>query len=173
MSKTICILPWIHMYVNADGNVLPCCIGDYKQPLGNTHNRSIEDIWNSHEYKTLRKQLMNGEKPSVCHQCWKHEEAGNNSSRISNNKRFKEDFHIVDKTNTDGSLDTMDLRYFDVRWSNICNFKCRTCSATYSSNWAVEDNQHGDNKPVYIFAGGDSNDSLYNQFKPHFKNIKV
>lgn len=116
---------------------------------------------------------MNGEKPSVCHQCWKHEEAGNNSSRISNNKRFKEDFHIVDKTNTDGSLDTMDLRYFDVRWSNICNFKCRTCSATYSSNWAVEDNQHGDNKPVYIFAGGDSNDSLYNQFKPHFKNIKV
>ena len=173
MDKTICILPWIHMYVNADGNVLPCCIGDYKQPLGNTHNRSIEDIWNSHEYKTLRKQLMNGEKPSVCHQCWKHEQAGNNSSRISNNKRFKEDFHIVDKTNTDGSLDTMDLRYFDVRWSNICNFKCRTCSATYSSNWAVEDNQHGDNKPVYIFAGGDSNDSLYNQFKPHFKNIKV
>ena len=92
MDKTICIIPWIHMYVNADGNVLPCCIGDYKQPLGNTHNRSIEDIWNSHEYKTLRKQLMNGEKPSVCHQCWKHEEAGNNSSRISNNKRFKEDY---------------------------------------------------------------------------------
>tara|TARA_B100000886_G_scaffold83731_1_gene54599 strand:- start:2198 stop:3373 length:1176 start_codon:yes stop_codon:yes gene_type:complete len=173
MSKTICILPWIHMYVNADGNVLPCCIGDYKQPLGNTHNRSIEDIWNSHEYKTLRKQLMNGEKPSICHQCWKHEEAGNNSSRISNNKRFKEDLHIIDKTNADGSLDSMDLRYFDVRWSNICNFKCRTCSATYSSNWAVEDNQQGDNKPVYIFAGGDSNDSLYNQFKPHFKNIKV
>ena len=27
---------------------------------------------------------------------------------------------------------------------------------------------------MYIFAGGDSNDSLYNQFKkPHFKNIKV
>lgn len=115
---------------------------------------------------------MNGEKPSVCHQCWKHEEAGNNSSRISNNKRFKEDFHIVDKTNTDGSLDTMDLRYFDVRWSNICNFKCRTCSATYSSSWAIEDRQQGSDVPVYTFAGGANNDHLFNQFKPYLKDIE-
>ena len=175
MSKTLCILPWIHMYVNADGSVLPCCIGDYKQPLGNTHNRSIEDIWNSHEYKTLRKQLLNGEKPSICNQCWKHEEAGNTSSRMSNNKRFKEELKFIETTNEDGSLDEMNLRYFDVRWSNICNFKCRTCSSTYSSSWAQEDNstKFAPEKPVYIFAGGNNNDNLYQQFKPHFKNIKV
>ena len=46
-GKTLCMLPWVHMYVGADGNVLPCCIGDYKQPLGNTHKNNIKEIWNS------------------------------------------------------------------------------------------------------------------------------
>ena len=46
-SKTLCILPWIHMYANADGKVLPCCVGDYNSPLGNTRDNSIKDIWNS------------------------------------------------------------------------------------------------------------------------------
>jgi sulfatase maturation enzyme AslB (radical SAM superfamily) len=64
------------------------------------------------------------------------------------------------------------LRYFDVRWSNICNFKCRSCSSTYSSSWATEDNHNGKNKKVFIFSGGNNNDDLYNQFFPHFKNIE-
>ena len=112
------------MYVNADGNVLPCCIGDYLQPLGNTHNRNIKDIWNSHEYKTLRKQLMNGEKPSICHQCWKHEEAGNNSSRISNNKRFKEEmqlYNFLTKLSQSNKISS-ELNYNKIQLDNFNEF---------------------------------------------------
>ena len=86
---------------------------------------------------------------------------------------FKEDLPLIEKTNSDGSLDEMKLRYMDVRWSNICNFKCRTCSASFSSTWAQEDNENGDKKDIFIFAGGKDNDSLYKQFKPHFKDVKV
>ena len=172
-GKTLCMLPWVHMYVGADGNVLPCCIGDYKQPLGNTHKNNIKEIWNSQKYKTLRLQMLNNEKPTVCNQCWKHEEAGGESSRYNKNKMFKEDLPLIEKTNSDGSLDEMKLRYMDVRWSNICNFKCRTCSASFSSTWAQEDNENGDKKDIFIFAGGKDNDSLYKQFKPHFKDVKV
>jgi hypothetical protein len=62
----------------------------------------------------------------------------------------------------------MNLRYFDVRWSNICNFKCRSCSGTYSSSWATEEKRSN----VYIFAGGNSNDNLYEQFFPYLKDIE-
>ena len=27
------------------------------------------------------------------------------------------------------------MRYFDIRFSNICNFKCRTCGSAFSSQW--------------------------------------
>lgn len=168
-SKTICILPWIHMYANADGKVLPCCVGDYNSPLGNTHDTPIKEIWNSPEYRKLRLQMMSGEQPNVCRQCWAHERAGNNSPRIHHNRHFAKYMPFIDETNPDGSLDEMKLRYMDVRWSNICNFKCRTCSATFSSSWAQEDGKEN----IFIFAGGENNDDLYEQFKPYFKDIDV
>jgi hypothetical protein len=31
------------------------------------------------------------------------------------------------------------MRYFDIRFSNICNFKCRTCNAEFSTQWEQED----------------------------------
>ena len=45
----------------------------------------------------------------------------------------------VDSTmETDGSITGMKLRYFDVRFNNLCNFKCRTCSPIESSAIAAE-----------------------------------
>jgi hypothetical protein len=31
------------------------------------------------------------------------------------------------------------MRYFDIRFSNICNFKCRTCGSGFSTQWEQED----------------------------------
>jgi len=171
-KDTFCILPWSHMYVNPDGNVLPCCIGKWDKPLGNTKHNTIKEIWNSEAYKKLRLALLNGEQPNECSQCWAHEASDVWSFRKENNKKFSKHLGVRELTNQDGSLDVMKLLYFDVRWSNICNFKCRTCSATYSSSWAIEDNANGKNVPVYTFAGGDSNNSLFEQFKPYLKDIE-
>jgi radical SAM protein with 4Fe4S-binding SPASM domain len=170
-SKTFCILPWIHIYANPDGSVLPCSIGDYRLHLGNIQSQSIEDVWNGEKYKTMRKKMLSGEKCDECAACYNIEESGANSPRQSHTNKFKKYIPLSNTTNLDGSVE-MNLRYFDVRWSNICNFKCRSCSSTYSSSWAIEDNNKGDNKKVFIFAGGDNNDALYNQFLPHFKNIE-
>lgn len=167
-SKTFCILPWIHMYVNADGSVLPCCIAEHHQHMGNVQQNKIVEIWNDDAYKTMRKKMLAGEQCSQCTACYKTEEEGGWSFRQSITKQFAEYAHYADKTNADGSLDEMNLHYFDVRWSNICNFKCRSCSSTYSSSWAKEDGKDD----VFIFAGGKNNDDLYEQFKPHLQNMK-
>ena len=171
LSKTFCILPWIHIYANPDGSVLPCCIGDYRLHLGNVQTHSVEDVWNGEKYRTIRKKMLTGEKCNECSACYSIEESGAISPRQSHNDKFKKYIPLHNTTNPDGSVG-MNLRYFDIRWSNICNFKCRSCSSTYSSSWATEDNNRGDNKKVFIFAGGNTNDDLYNQFLPHFKNIE-
>jgi len=170
-SSTFCILPWIHIYSNPDGSVLPCSIGDYRLHLGNIQSQTIEDVWNGEKYKTMRKKMIAGEKCNECAACYSIEESNSESPRQLQTNKFKKYIPLADTTNSDGSVE-MNLRYFDIRWSNICNFKCRSCSSTYSSSWATEDNNRGHNKKVFIFAGGDSNDALYNQFLPHFKNIE-
>lgn len=163
----------MHMYANPDGSVLPCCVADYSKHMGNVQQNTIEEIWNNQKYRDMRLKMLEGKKCDECSGCYAVEEAGNKSTRVAKNKEYKHLLHLADNTNPDGSLDEMTLRHFDVRWSNICNFKCRSCSSTYSSTWAKEDNDQGANKPIHIIAGGNNNDSLYEQFKPHFKQMET
>jgi radical SAM protein with 4Fe4S-binding SPASM domain len=172
-SKTICIYPWIHIYANPDGSVLPCCVADHRKPLGNLRSQTLKEVWNSDAYKTMRQKMLAGEKCEECSGCYQAEERGVESVRQSRNKEYKRFFDLIDNTNDDGSLDEMSLRHFDIRWSNICNFKCRSCSSTYSSTWAQEDISQGQKKSVYIIAGGESNDEVYDQFLPHLKDIET
>ena len=168
-SKTFCILPWIHLYANPDGNVLPCCVGDWQKPMGNVQNKKLEDVFNNEKFKQMRTNMLKGKRCEECTACYRDEDAGNSSFRKHSNEQFEK--YIEDavlNTNDDGSMDDFRLRYLDVRWSNICNFKCRSCGGTYSSSWAKEDGKSN----AYTFAGGDSNDDLYKQFEPHFDTIE-
>jgi radical SAM protein with 4Fe4S-binding SPASM domain len=172
-SKTICIYPWIHMYANPNGSVLPCCVADPHKHLGNVQNNTIKEIWNGDKYKLMRQKMLAGERCEECSGCYRQEDNGIESIRQGKNKTYSKYMHLINNTNPDGSLDEMNLRHFDIRWSNICNFKCRSCSSTYSSTWAQEDIANGHKKPVYIIAGGSNNDQLYDQFIPHFSNIET
>lgn len=171
-SDTFCILPWIHIYANPDGSVLPCCIADHHKHLGNVQQEKLEDLWNNEQFKKIRKNMMEGVKCEECTACYKTEDAGNRSFRQSANLQYSKYIDLVDETHSDGYLDKINLKYFDVRWSNICNFKCRSCSSTYSSSWAKEDNDLGSNKPILIYAGGKTNDILYEEFLPYFKDVE-
>ncbi len=172
-SKTFCIYPWIHQYVNPDGSVLPCCVADHHRHLGNVRSNTLEEIWNSEGYKNIRKKMLAGESCDECKGCYQQEQRGVESVRQSKNKKYKEFMHFADKTNDDGSLDKMELKHFDIRWSNICNFKCRSCSSTYSSTWAQEDKSQGKTKEIFIIAGGLSNDDLYTQIESQLPSIKT
>ena len=168
-TKTFCILPWIHLYSNPDGTVLPCCVGDYRQSMGNVQGSDINKVFNNDNFKEMRKNMLAGKRCSQCSACYRDEDAGNSSFRKHSNEQFEK--HIDDaikNTNADGTLDSFQLRYLDIRWSNICNFKCRSCGPLYSSSWATEHKQ----KNVYTFAGGINNDDLYEQFLPHFDTIE-
>jgi len=171
-SKTFCVLPWIHLNISPVGEVFPCAIGNYAHPLANVQNNKITEIWNNDRFKNLRLKMLKGERCNECSACNHAEDNGVPTARQGMNDRFQEFIKIADTTNPDGSLNAMDLKYLDIRWSNICNFKCRTCNGTYSSSWASEDISKGHNKKVFIFAGGENNDDLYDQLLPYISTVK-
>ena len=45
---------------------------------------------------------------------------------------------MIKNTNEDGSIDKFEMRYMDIRFSNLCNMKCRSCGPGCSSQWAEE-----------------------------------
>jgi hypothetical protein len=62
------------------------------------------------------------------------------SFRKHSNRDYERFFdEVMASTNIDGSLSEFKMRYFDIRFSNICNFKCRTCGSGFSSQWEQED----------------------------------
>ncbi len=64
-----CEFPWTSMTVMANGEVVPCT-QDYDTEIssGNIKNKSLEDIWNSQEYKKLREYHVTGNFPKG-HKC--------------------------------------------------------------------------------------------------------
>lgn len=136
-SKTFCSLPWTHLNVQPNGDIYPCCMSPYNQPIGNTSKDTLEEIWNGDKMKTIRKQMLNGERPEACKRCFLLEDNGVVSPRTHHTEFFEDKIEeFVSKTNPEtGEFSDFKLRYWDFRWSNKCNFKCRMCGVYSSSKW--------------------------------------
>ena len=173
-SKTFCMMPWVHMHAFADGRVYPCCFGDYHTPLGNLRDNTMEEVWNNDEYKKLRKNMLNEKPSAACKKCYEQEGNGIFSLRNSINQSHGKYVDEVNLTAEDGAHPEFKLRYWDVRFSNLCNFSCRSCSPVFSSNWYKEHVKMYGGKPkegnrelnVIEYAGRDKYDILQ-QMEPH------
>ncbi len=137
-QSTLCVLPWIHLNIAPNGKVLFCCAPpDFsKSVAGDLKKQRIEEIWNGEFLKSLRKCMINGVKPSVCSVCYDNELVSGYSFRMAHNRDFATKLKEIPRiTNKDGSLDKVDLRFWDFRFSNLCNYKCRMCGPESSSAW--------------------------------------
>lgn len=152
-SKTFCMFPWVHMYVSPRGKVYPCCTTDTSSTLGDTHTDKLEEIWNNDKMKQVRLDMLNGKQVDLCRLCYKMEETTPHTWRKFSNDKFEKYFdETVATTKNDGTVDNFKLRFIDVRFSNICNFACRTCGAECSSMWAAENRQKGFNDYIVLHA---------------------
>lgn len=174
-SKTFCMFPWLHLNVTPRGDVYPCCSSDYTEPFDNVKNNSLENIFNSEKMKQLRKNMLSETPSSICTYCYKHEETSPFSFRKYSLEHFGKDFdQLVTQTQTDGTVSDFKMKYFDVRFSNICNMKCRTCGAEFSSQWAQEMKQHDNVDSNYrIINHADETGKLLDEIKNQIPNIEL
>ena len=76
-------------------------------------------------------------------------------------------------TKTDGTVDEVNMAYLDIRFSNLCNFSCRTCGHSLSSSW------YNDQLALYGDPGHEPtirlNQSglLSEKLRPHLLNVEA
>jgi MoaA/NifB/PqqE/SkfB family radical SAM enzyme len=128
--NSICALPWFHSEYMNFGEPQICCFNS-ETILGST----VSDFFVSEKMNLLRSQLLAGERPASCNNCWTIEDQGSTSLRQWRNKTHKKEFFTQ-------YLDQPVLTSLALRPSTVCNFKCRSCGPENSSLWAQEELDH-------------------------------
>jgi radical SAM protein with 4Fe4S-binding SPASM domain len=172
-SKTFCIMPWVHMHLWPAGYTYPCCMSDPDLPIGNTQNQSLQDIWNGEEMRKIRMNMLQDKKSPECRRCYELEENGMWTLRKSSNENFKHHQSKVEQTSDDGSAGDVNMAYMDIRFSNLCNLKCRSCGPQFSSSW-FEDHKatHGDPGHPKILQVRDDMLSFMDELDPLLESVE-
>lgn len=142
-SDTLCVLPWMHLASHPNGGCSLCCRSNHNNAISwakkqDTNNlvklseSSLNDIINSKKFIEVRQAMLNGERPIECEGCWKDEDAGIESKRQYENKRWA---HIIDQLEQSAYLYKPNYRYIELRLGNVCNSACITCNSYSSSKW--------------------------------------
>lgn len=179
-KKHFCVLPWVHFHAWPDGKVLPCCMSDSNKPVSSTAFSSIITMMNSKEYKQLRLRMLNDEPSEICQRCYDVELFGTWSLRQSQNTNLGvASVDLINSTKDDGSIDDFKLKYMDIRFSNICNMKCRSCGPSCSSQWAQEyKDRHGEVLLrdrfglEKIVVTNNENNSFWSKLVPYLDDVK-
>lgn len=188
-SNTLCVIPWNHLAIQQNGDYRACC-QCLQEPFGKLTSESGEQLSvlnsdfdtarNAPLLKDIRAEMLKGNKPTACQLCWDEEATGLTSRRQHINRHY--DLTSLTDTAADGTLDTQvhPLKYMDLRFGNLCNQACRSCSATDSSLWYEDAVKLGNDKFKFygsktyaIVAKGktwelDSDDFLWYQ-RPDFE----
>ena len=144
-EKTFCVLPWIHSFVNSNGNYQICCTAEEHHPgipdnnnnLYNIKNRpSPEEIMNSAFMNKARKDMLNGVWNKACTRCLVTESTAGTSRRMIENLHYNHLVpELIKQTNEDGSLKKIKFKSIDYRLGNLCNLECRMCGPHSSNKW--------------------------------------
>jgi organic radical activating enzyme len=175
-SKTFCMYPWVHLHAWPTGQAFPCCMADQAGQVGNCRTQTLKEIWNDTPMKQLRKDMLSETPNAACTRCYEQEQAGFFSGRKSANKHQGHLVGRVLETNLDGSLDRFEMTYWDIRFSNLCNLRCRSCGYIFSSQWHQDQarlvgNDWGKKNSVLLYAGQHKT-SMWEQLIPHLDYVE-
>jgi len=150
---TLCMAPWTHTYLSPQTERRMCCASrepaqnfkqyiDTKAGTGKYIPITLDEHWNSDHMKSVRKRMMAGETLPECEVC---------NDKLLNTDVYRSYFdHLFSskyyaklwETTDETGHTTMEPVSWDYRFSNLCNFKCRTCGDMLSSAWESEQRQH-------------------------------
>jgi len=150
--KTLCLAPWTHTYLSPQTERRLCCASrepaqnfeqyiDTASGTGKYIPITLDQHWNSEHMKSVRRRMIAGETLPECEVC---------NDKLLNTSVYRTYFdhlfghkldQVYESTDADGYT-TMQPVSWDYRFSNLCNFKCRTCGDMLSSAWESEQRQH-------------------------------
>lgn len=148
MTNTFCPIPWNFQAIRANGDVRVCCQanvtknqGVIRKEDGSAYNAGRDDLTlarNAELMRIVRNNMLNGEWSEECGRCKSEEDNGLVSRRSYENQQWPMDLDKIRRlTALDGSINPEEfpVHYYDLRFGNFCNLKCRMCGPTDSNAW--------------------------------------
>ncbi len=150
--QNLCMAPWTHTYLSPQTERRMCCASrepaqnfeqyiDTATGTGVYHPLTLLDHWYSEHMRSVRRRMMAGETLPECEVC---------NNKLLNTNVYRDYFNslfghryeqAMANTLEDGTTFELPVSW-DYRFSNYCNFKCRTCGDMLSSAWEVEERVH-------------------------------
>ena len=144
--------PWTHTYLSPQTERRMCCASrepaqnfeqyiDTRSGTGRYIPVTLEEHWNSPHMQSVRRRMLAGETLPECEVC---------NDKLLNTDVYRSYFwhlfkhkydDVIGKTDLNGRTSMLPVSW-DYRFSNLCNFKCRTCGDMLSSSWETEQRQH-------------------------------
>lgn len=171
-SGVFCLMPWLGMNIEPDSKARICC--ESSLIIGDCKENTLSEIWNLDPIKEVRRKILAGEYVESCQACYTKESLGRHTLRQTTNEKFLSYINKIDLTKSNGYLDDFDLKYWDIRYNNLCNLSCRSCNYISSSSWhqaAVYLKQISSNKSIKI-AGASTND-IFQQMMEHINSVET
>ena len=149
---TLCMAPWTHTYLSPQTERRMCCASrepaqNFEQYIDTASGTgvykpvSLTEHWNSPHMRSVRLRMMRGETLPECEVC---------NNKLLNTDVYRDYFNRLFGHKYEECVRATDRYGFtrvrpvswDYRFSNLCNFKCRTCGDMLSSSWETEQRQH-------------------------------
>ena len=129
-GNNFCALPFMHMAVETNGSIRPCCMGD---PFDlNISNKTIQEVYNDPVRFEFMESFKRNEKHPACYQCWEDPEIRAKFSTSAWSRGTTEEFMQT------GKYPDMKLKWLEIKPGNRCNLKCRICGVHGSSSWTKD-----------------------------------
>ena len=149
---SLCMAPWVHTYLSPQTERRMCCAS--REPAQNFEQYidtaagsgqyipiTLAEHWNSPHMMSVRSRMMSGETLPECEVC-NDKLLNTDVYRTYFWQLFKHKYPDIWETTDTAGRTTMQPVSWDYRFSNLCNFKCRTCGDMLSSAWETEQKQH-------------------------------
>ena len=144
----LCMAPWTHTYLSPQTERRMCCASrepaqaftqyiDTDAGTGEYQPVTLAEHWNSEHMQSVRRRMMNNELLPECRVC--NEQLLNTDVyRSYFNTMFGHKYDECMAATDAAGRTTVEPVSWDYRFSNLCNFKCRTCGDMLSSSWESE-----------------------------------
>ena len=148
----LCLAPWVHTYLSPQTERRLCCASrepaqafeqyiDTKSGTGAYDPVTLDKHWNSDHMRSVRLRMLANETLPECAVC---------NEQLLNTDVYRSYFNsmfghlresVLAATDATGHTTVKPVSW-DYRFSNLCNFKCRTCGDMLSSAWETEQKQN-------------------------------
>jgi|TARA_B100001105_G_scaffold254687_1_gene251191 organic radical activating enzyme len=130
-GNNFCAMPFIHMAIESNGAIKPCCMAKKFKDL-NIKGKTIKEVYNDPVRLKFIETFKKNEQHPNCSICWNDPHIRSHYSTMSNSIDFTEE--VMNSS----IIPKHELKWIEIRPGNKCNLKCRICGVHSSSSWTKD-----------------------------------